>query len=123
MFDLDYGRNAQSLVGYELINLKPMKTIQLFINGYHLGVLGLESILMNIGGNLVIFMPMSYFLPFFFVKQRKWYIFFITIAFIVLGVEILQVLLQTGTGDIDDWFLNVAGAMFLYGFLRKFFAK
>lgn len=118
LFDPDFGRNTQNLVGYDLINLEWLHTIQLFIQGYQLGVLDLESILMNIVGNLIIFMPMAYFLPFFFQYQRKWYVFFITIAFLVLGIEVVQVLLKTGSGDIDDWFLNVVGAMLFYGLLK-----
>lgn len=119
LFDPDFGRNVENLVGYDLINLKWLRTIQLFIYGYQIGVLDLESILMNIVGNFVIFMPMAYFLPFFFRKQRKIYIFILTIAVIVLGVEVFQVLLRTGSGDIDDWFLNVLGAVFLYLILNK----
>ena len=37
---------------------------------------------------------------------------------LVFLIEILQVFLQTGTGDIDDWFLNVLGAFVLYVLLR-----
>lgn len=118
LFDRDFGRNAQSLVGFDLINLELFKTIQLFINGYQLGVLDLESIFINIVGNLLIFMPMAYFLPFFFSKQRKWYVFLMTIAFIVFGIEVMQVLLKTGSGDIDDWFLNFIGAMLMYIVLK-----
>lgn len=115
LFDQDFGRNAQHLVGFDLVNLEFMRTIQLFIHGYQLGVLSLESIIMNILGNVVIFMPMAYFLPIFFKKQRKWYVFFITMSLLVANIEILQMILQTGSADIDDWFLNVIGVMSLYG--------
>lgn len=118
MFDPDFGRNVQDMMGFDLVNLEFMRTIRLFINGYQLGILSLESVLTNIVGNLLIFMPMAYFLPYFFKKQRKWYIFFMTIALIVFGVEVMQMLLRTGSGDIDDWFLNVTGALFLYGVLK-----
>lgn len=115
LFDQDFGRNAQHLVGFDLVNLEFMRTIQLFIHGYQLGVISLESIIMNILGNVVIFMPMAYFLPIFFKKQRKWYVFFITMSLLVANIEILQMILQTGSADIDDWFLNVIGVMSLYG--------
>lgn len=100
------------------VNLDLFETIQLFIQGYHNGVVSLETLLRNIIGNMVVFMPMGYFLPYLFKKQRKFMIFFITIFFIVLGVEILQVFLRIGSGDIDDLFLNVVGSLLMYLILR-----
>ncbi len=117
LFDPDFGRNAQHLIGFDLINLEFMRTIRIFVHGYQLGILSLESILINIIGNLIIFMPMAYFLPVFFRIQRKWFVFFITISFLVAGVELLQMILQTGSADIDDWFLNVFGAISFYSIL------
>lgn len=120
LFDPDFGRQAQYLADYENINLEFMKTIQLFIRGYQLGVLSIERILVNLLGNIFIFMPMAYFLPLYFKKKRKWYVFFITIACMVMCVEVIQVFLKSGAGDIDDWFLNVIGAILFYGVLKLF---
>lgn len=100
------------------VNLDLFETIQLFIQGYHNGVVSLETLLRNIIGNMVVFMPMGYFLPCLFKKQRKFYVFFGTIFFIVLGVEVLQVFLRIGSGDIDDLFLNVMGSLIMYVILK-----
>ena len=118
LFDPSLSRSSQAFVDYNHVNLEIMKTIRIFINGYQSGVIHLDDIFINIFGNICIFMPMAYFLPYFLKSQRKWYLFFFTIAIMVLGIELLQVYLQTGFGDIDDWLLNVSGAMFLYGIFK-----
>lgn len=118
LLDKDFGRTTDLLTGYENINLELFKTIRLFIHGYEIGAVSHITFLINIIGNLCVFMPMAYFLPFFFNCQRKWYIFLITISLMVLGVEILQVIIQVGTGDIDDWILNVVGAIIFYIVLK-----
>ena len=41
-------------------------------------------------------------------------------AVFVLVVELLQMLLLTGSCDIDDWILNVSGAFLGYMLFKKF---
>lgn len=122
--DRDFGRHAITMSYQDYlqfnVNLVPFETIMLFIRGYQRGVVSLETLLGNIIGNMVVFMPMTYFLLVFFKKQRKWHIFFITIIMIVLGVEILQVFLRIGSGDIDDLILNVIGAIIMFSIIRCF---
>lgn len=122
--DPDFGREmfktALTLEEYleYNVNLDLFETIQLFIRGYQSGVVSLETLLRNIIGNMVVFMPMAYFLPYLFEKQRKFYVFFVTIFLMVLSVEILQVILRIGSGDIDDLFLNVLGSLLMYFILK-----
>lgn len=123
-FDPDFGRRIidestsfQNYFDYN-VNLDLFKTIQLFIHGYQNDVVSLEALLRNIFGNMVIFMPMAYFLPVFFKYQRKFLVFFVTIFMMVLGVESIQVLFRIGSGDIDDLFLNVFGCILMYLFLK-----
>ena len=118
LWDRDFGRNEEVLRGFEHINLNLFHTIKLYVNGYKNGVVGLQSLMINLFGNFCLFMPMAYFLPVLFSKFKKWYIFLFVIMVLVFLIEILQVFLQTGTGDIDDWFLNVLGAFVLYVLLR-----
>lgn len=124
--DPDFGRYMfQDMSSFEdylrfNVNLKPFESIMLFVNGYQRGAVSLEALLRNIVGNMIVFMPMAYFLPFFFKKQRKWYWFTLTIIFIVFIVEVLQVLLRLGSGDIDDLLLNVSGALLMYIVLKGF---
>lgn len=104
------------------INLIPFHTIQLYINSYYGNYLPISIICINLIGNIIAFMPLAIFLPLLFKSQRKWYIYFITVSFIILGVELLQVYTASGSGDIDDYILNMAGSMFMYViayFIRK----
>lgn len=123
-FDHDFGRYSLSDI-FSLkdywnmnVNLKPFHTVQLFVRGYQNGIVSLETLLRNLLGNFVVFMPMAYFLPFFFKSLKKWTFFCLVIVLIVLLVECLQVVLRLGSGDIDDLLLNVVGALLIYGFIK-----
>ena len=99
-------------------NLVPFYTVRLFINGYKNGQLALSVMLENIFGNFVAFMPLAFFLACLFKRFNKWYSVFITVTVSVMAVELLQFLFLTGSSDIDDVILNVAGAMCLYAVLH-----
>lgn len=114
---IDQGTSFRNYIDYN-VNLDLFETIHLYIRGYQNEVVSLEALLRNIFGNMVIFMPMAYFLQVFFKCQRKFVVFFVTIFLMVLGVEIIQVLFRIGSGDIDDLFLNVFGCILMYLFLK-----
>lgn len=99
-------------------NLVPFYTVRLFINGYKNGQLALSVMLENIFGNFVAFMPLTFFTACLFKRFTKWYSVTITVIVSVMTVELLQFLFLTGSSDIDDVILNVAGAMCLYAVLR-----
>lgn len=119
-FDRDFGRANQTL-NYSLseyfqlnVNLIPFNTIKLYIHAYQENTLSLNAIVLNLLGNIVAFMPFAYFLPALFRSQRKWYVFFITMLFSITSVEVIQVLTQSGCGDVDDLILNLSGVFCLY---------
>lgn len=122
--DPDFGRQVfKETLSFEEywkynVNLDLFETIQLFIRGYQNHIVSLETLLRNILGNLIVFMPMAYFLPVLFSCQRKVYIFLPTLFMMVLSVEVLQVIFRIGSGDVDDLFLNVVGAFLMYLFLK-----
>lgn len=103
------------------VNIEPLQTIQLFVDGYKNGVVTLETLMRNLLGNLVVFMPFAYLLPYLFKRQRKFIWFFITLILIVFCVEVMQVVLMSGSGDIDDLILNVSGCVFMYVLLKCFY--
>lgn len=112
--DKDFGRNYEILKQYPMINFDIFATLRLFIHGYHIGVLSLEKLCMNIIGNLLIFMPMDYFLVFYFRSQRNSVVFWWTMSLIVVSVEVIQVVIKAGTGDIDDFLLNMIGVLIFF---------
>lgn len=127
--DHDFGRYVAferiSFYDYfqQNVNLKLFHTIKLFIHGYEKHIVSLETLLRNLLGNIVVFMPMAYFLPYFFKKLRKGLYFLMTMVMIVFIIECLQVILRLGSGDIDDLFLNVLGALGMYGILKCWYWK
>lgn len=72
----------------------------------------------NLGGNVVLFVPLGVFLPLLWASLRKlWRVLLVTAGTIVL-VEIGQVLMLVGRGDVDDVILNVLGAAVGYGLYK-----
>jgi len=73
----------------------------------------------NIGGNLVLLLPMGLFLPIFWDRFRKIKTIALAGFSISLTIEILQLLSafigNARTFDIDDIILNTTGAVIGYG--------
>ena len=97
-------------------NLIPFQTIIDFIkNG------SIYSIIINIFGNLLVFMPLEYFLIELFHVIKKWQNF--TLSFtIILLIEVVQYIFKVGVFDIDDLILCTLGMIvfyFIYMELRR----
>lgn len=100
----------------ELTNFTPFSTIEPLIRSIRSGHEKSAIFIANIVINIVLFMPFSIFLPYFFKKQRNILVFFLTISIINIVIEILQFVFSTGSCDIDDYILNICGAMVVYLF-------
>ena len=57
---------------------------------------------------------MGFYLPYCFKKLYYFRNYIISIAIIFIGIEIGQLLLRRGSFDIDDFILNILGAMIGY---------
>lgn len=64
----------------------------------------------NLAGNIMLFVPLGLFLPYFFPKLRRFGRFIGVTAAIIASVELLQWVTLLGSADIDDLILNVLGA-------------
>ena len=94
-------------------NLMPLKEIGRFWT--YRQTLGVWSVLMNLIGNVVAFIPFGLFLPRLFPACRR-FILTIVLAFeFSLCVEILQLVWKVGSFDVDDLLLNTLGG--IVGFL------
>ena len=96
------------------INLIPFKTIFLFLNSANEHTLPTSAIITNLLGNLIAFTPLSFYLPLFFEKNRKFWFHILVVTIIIAIIEILQLILKCGSCDIDDIILNMLGIMLSY---------
>ena len=99
-----------------MANLKPFKTISMYTKMLKDPSNQMFSVaLVNLAVNLVLFVPMAYLIPALFPKLRN---FFVTIG-VCIGslviIELMQVFTRRGSFDVDDFILNMIGAVF--GFL------
>ena len=112
LIDTTYNINPFSREHFETVNIIPFKTIVDFFNNWNIKVF-----ILNIGVNILLFMPMGIFIPSLFKNNIKNLGQFILIMFIIsLTVEIMQFITFRGSADIDDIILNVFGAVISYLF-------
>ena len=93
-------------------NFVPFRTINGYIRSYAAGNVYLNTIVVNLVGNLVFFMPMGIFLP--VVTRRHWYIACPLMLVFLFLIEGLQLITGRGSFDIDDIILNFAGFLIVY---------
>lgn len=119
-FDGYFGRTGFIASGEAVtdIRLRPFATITGFLKSIKTGGHTKEQIVTNLLGNLVAFMPLSLFLPLYFKGLRRIIPFILVVMALVLAVEVLQVALKTGVGDIDDLILNTFGALLAFYILK-----
>ena len=92
-------------------SLKPFQTIRLYIDAYHNRTLRIRQVASNLIGNVILFMPMAWFVPFLFKGMRKWYIFLPCMLVLICLVELVQFGTGRGSMDIDDVILNFSGVI------------
>lgn len=101
------------------VNFIPFQSIwEVYIQGFIHGYVNGYYMLLNLLGNVCALMPLSFFLPYFFKAQRKWYLFLPTMLVTVSLIEALQLLFMVGSCDVDDLILNVSGAFLMFLILR-----
>lgn len=89
-------------------NLIPFKSIMDVINNG-----SIYSIIINILGNFVVFMPLEYFIIELF-KVNKFILNFILSVTIILLIELFQFVFKVGVLDIDDLIMCTSGMMLFY---------
>ena len=93
------------------INLTPLYTIRNYWNV--VAKRTNDSVLMhcmiNLAGNVFLFVPAGYLLPKLWKKQRNYLRFFVTCLGIMFFIEVLQLFTLLGSFDVDDLILNLSG--------------
>ena len=74
----------------------------------------------NLGGNIFLFIPIGYFLPRLWPSLRKIFPFLLTCTLAIILVELLQLVTLLGSLDIDDLILNLFGMLLGYLFFIIF---
>lgn len=74
--------------------------------------------IINIVGNIVMFVPLGFFIPYFWTKQRPFWRSMLCAAVCIVVVEIVQLFTLLGSCDIDDLILNMLGVVIGYGVYR-----
>ena len=99
------------------LNLIPFRTLRLFA-----GLLDsaqpeyVRSAVINLGGNIIMFIPLGFLLPRVFIRLTSLPHVLATTAVLITVVEIVQLFTLVGSCDIDDLILNVIGSALGYGF-------
>lgn len=92
-------------------NYTLFKTIKLYIR--HWNNLGMISF-GNLVGNVVLFIPLGYFLPRLFQSMKNFFLCMFTALTFILGIEMFQLISNFGIFDVDDIFLNGCGVLIGY---------
>lgn len=101
-----------------VVSLIPFKTTLSSFKAVALGRLGLIPFFLNIGGNILLYMPLAFFLPALSKTNRSFDSFLPSIVFPVVTVEVLQAMFSLGSCDIDDFILGAGSACILFFILR-----
>ncbi len=110
-FAESFGRDPAQHHGYAY-NLELFKEIKRFYRYRH--QLGMEAFFLNVVGNVAAFMPCGFFLPIVIKKGEKWYNAILLSFGMSLCIETVQLVLQVGSFDVDDLFLNTLGGAMGY---------
>lgn len=95
----------------QCINLAPLDTLERFWANLHgSNPEHRQHALINLVGNVVMFIPLGVFLPGIFMKKPNFFKFFLLITVMIVLVEVVQLFTLLGVLDIDDLILNLAGA-------------
>lgn len=103
----------------DTVNFVPFRTVTEFAqmaknntaSGGNLFTLAVK----NLGGNVILFLPLGFFLPVLFQRQKRFWVLLGTVILTIVLVELIQLFAMLGSCDIDDLILNVFGAVCGFG--------
>ena len=96
-------------------NFVPFKTINTYIRALLDGSMNIDIPIKNLFGNLIMFLPGGIYLPYYIRKINKISVFLISMSILLVVIEVVQVVTRRGSFDIDDFILNMLGALIGFG--------
>ncbi len=109
-FSERYGRTDDGNFRY---NLVPLQEIVRFIK--YRSIMGTETVVLNLAGNVAGFMPFGFLLPLLSAKERRLIMVLLLTFELSLVVEVIQLFTGVGSFDVDDLILNTLGGVLGYG--------
>ncbi len=116
LFSFSYNRNwlKDALPG-----LIPLKTTAREIYQTVRGNRAFSRTVLEIGGNMLAYVPLAFFLPAMFKSMRHFDSFLPVIVFISAATEIFQGMFRLGSCQTDDFILGVCTACIVFYILRR----
>ncbi|MCR4648737.1 MAG: VanZ family protein [Lachnospiraceae bacterium] len=103
-------------------NLVPFKTISLYIKWILDENRNNNTVpIVNLTGNLILLFPLGFIFPELFSKLKNFFLYILACTGLLAVIEFVQLLTRRGSFDIDDFILNILGAVI--GFVLFFFIK
>lgn len=101
----------------ENLNLRPLQTVRsyLWVLRYSSRQAQIRFAVVNLVGNVVMFVPLGCLLPCVFDRLRKFSWHFLTVVLTILTIELLQLFTLLGSCDVDDLLLNLVGTTLGFG--------
>lgn len=95
------------------MNLEPFATVRMYGRILRFGsdISLLRHAVINLVGNVVMFVPMGFYAPYLVRELRKFWKAMLLLFCIIVTVEIVQYFTFLGTCDVDDLILNMAGVL------------
>lgn len=116
--DLSWLVKGDLLVDFEnKVNLIPFKSILSYIQKMN-AINGMNVIIENVFAHIVVFSWLGYFLPRLNEKMHNLAYFLRRILVILISIELVQFLTQSGLFDVDDILINLVGAYLGFKYLR-----
>ena len=98
------------------INLQPLDTVRryLWVLQHSTSPLQIRHAVINLGGNVIMFVPLGFFAPCLWKKVRKFGWHSLAMVLTILSIELLQLFSLLGSCDVDDLLLNLVGTTLGY---------
>lgn len=102
------------------LNLVPFRTLRLFFGLLtHHRPHFVRAAIINLFGNVIMFIPLGLFPPLLFPKMQKLWKTLLVSTLVIITVELLQLFTLVGSCDIDDLILNLLGVAAGYGIYKR----
>ncbi|WP_019375615.1 VanZ family protein [Virgibacillus halodenitrificans] len=92
-------------------NFVPFKTINTYLTAFADNSMNRNIPIKNLVGNLFMFLPMGIYLPFLIKKIAGLGRFVLSMIVLLFFIEVIQLVTRRGSFDIDDFILNMIGAL------------